>query len=293
MGAWGSGLYANDTTCDVRDTYIEYLQEGLDNQAAYERILEEMRDYINSDDEAPFFWYALAETQWKTGRLMPEVRDTALNWIERGGGLDLWQDNFRKGIGWKKTLEKLKQKLESPAPKEKVIRKPKVVDQNPWNLYDMYAYQFPLDKPDCAHLAGKYIVLQKMGEGTDYTPGIKMRIQAYDKLFDTCPTLSDLDGVRLLPFDSYKRLNNPGGRGAGLELCMSRLFCFNRMQEYPDSQLFFIGNRPSPFNTVLLRDKYDLLDWTRIHIWLPSYYTQWHGVKYEDLGNGIYRYIDP
>lgn len=25
MGAWGSGLYADDSTCDVRDSYIRYL----------------------------------------------------------------------------------------------------------------------------------------------------------------------------------------------------------------------------------------------------------------------------
>lgn len=32
MGAWGSSLYANDTTCDVRDTYMNFLQEQLSDE---------------------------------------------------------------------------------------------------------------------------------------------------------------------------------------------------------------------------------------------------------------------
>lgn len=66
MGTWGTALYANDTSCDVRDTYMKLLQEQLSNEEAYEKILDEYREYIG-DEEEPLFWYALAETQWQTG----------------------------------------------------------------------------------------------------------------------------------------------------------------------------------------------------------------------------------
>lgn len=28
MGAWGTGLFDDDTTCDVKDQFIDYLDEG-------------------------------------------------------------------------------------------------------------------------------------------------------------------------------------------------------------------------------------------------------------------------
>ncbi|MEA4833167.1 MAG: hypothetical protein VB118_11205, partial [Oscillospiraceae bacterium] len=64
MGTWGAGLYANDSTCDVRDSYIKYLQDGLSNSEAYEKTLKDYEELIGDQDE-PFLWFALAETQWK------------------------------------------------------------------------------------------------------------------------------------------------------------------------------------------------------------------------------------
>ena len=113
MGAWGTGLYANDTTCDVRSTYMDFLQEQLSNQEAYEKTYEMYKDCIGDIDEEPLFWFALAETQWKVGRLMPEVKVKALEWIEKEGGVLLWEDSPVGSSGWKKTLEKLKATLET------------------------------------------------------------------------------------------------------------------------------------------------------------------------------------
>ena len=293
MGVWGSGLYANDTSCDVRDTYLDFLQDGFSDSDAYEKTLAELGECLEDEDEAPLFWYALAETQWKVGRLTPDVRAKALEWIDHSGGLNLWQESATKGAGWLKTLAKLKEKLESPMPKRKAIRKPQVVDENFWELNDLYAYQFPFDDPRCAHLAGKYIVFQKMGEGVKHSPGTKMRVHIYNRLFDSLPVTEDLDGVRLLPLDLYDRLNNPGGRSAGLNLCMSTMLLRRRLKEYPESQFTFIGNRPGPINIPARRDRYAALSWEFILKWLPRYYDEWHDVEYEDLGNGTFQYIDP
>ena len=87
MGAWGTSLYANDSTCDVRGTYTKLLENQVGSQEAYEKTLEEYKEYIGDQDE-PLFWYALAETQWRVGRLMPEVKEKALHWIENDGGME-------------------------------------------------------------------------------------------------------------------------------------------------------------------------------------------------------------
>ena len=54
MGAWGATLYANDTACDVRDTYLGFLREQLSNDEAYQNVLNEFRDYAGSDEEPLF-----------------------------------------------------------------------------------------------------------------------------------------------------------------------------------------------------------------------------------------------
>ena len=96
MGYWGSGLYANDTGMDVRDTYMDLLQDGMDDETAWNTMLKKFSEYINTDEEA-LFWYAAADTQWRLGRLRPEVRDKAMMWLARQGGLELWADSTSKG----------------------------------------------------------------------------------------------------------------------------------------------------------------------------------------------------
>jgi len=42
-----------------------------------------------------------------------------LEWIEKDGRVSLWEDSGANSAGWKKTLAKLKGKLESPMRSEK------------------------------------------------------------------------------------------------------------------------------------------------------------------------------
>ncbi len=205
MGAWGSGLYANDSTCDVRDAYEKFLRDGLDNAAAYEKTLEACREYLE-DDEEPSFWFALADTQWRLGRLLPEVKAKALEWIEKDGGLDLWEESANKGAGWKKTLQTLKNRLESPAPPEKKFGKRRIIDMNIWNLNDIYAYRLNGKLAAENNMLGKYMLIQKVGDGKVWMPSgdqPTMLLLIYDKIFDKLPILDNLElnSMRILPMD--------------------------------------------------------------------------------------------
>jgi hypothetical protein len=196
MGTWGAGLYASDCTCDVKDTYMECLQEQLSNEEAYEKTIEVHDEYIGDEDE-PLLWYALADTQWRLGHLMPEVKKKALDWVDQVGGIENWKESKNRGIGWKKTLEKLKKQLNSPMPREKTVKKPVEFIHNPWNIGDVYAYQFHSKWSIEMDFFGKYILLQKTGDGKWYDEWILSKIQVFDKVFDQLPSLSDLDGVRI------------------------------------------------------------------------------------------------
>jgi len=279
MGAWGSSLYANDTTSDVRDTYIDFLKDQLNNQEAYDKTIEQCSDYMNNPDESPLFWYALADTQWQIGRLMPDVKGKAIEWIKKGGGLELWEENRSGSSGWQKTLDKLLERLETEQRKEKKI--PKRVDQNLWNIGDMYAYQFHTDESKKYEVFGKYMVLQKMAED-DFSPkGDKiMRVHLFDRLFDKIPTIDEVKDVRLLPLDFPASTRN---------LYMSTWMMLDRKREYPDKYLTFICSILPPSNKAKGHNLYSHARWNSIESW-GMYFQRWQGIEYETIEEGIFRY---
>ena len=38
MGTWGTGLWSDDTTEEVRDEYLDYLRRGVESRAAVEML---------------------------------------------------------------------------------------------------------------------------------------------------------------------------------------------------------------------------------------------------------------
>src|SRR4029453_3139381 len=62
MGAWGPGIFSSDTACDVRMAYRLALEDGLDDQAAQQQILDEFAEILNDDTwhDGPLVWLALA-----------------------------------------------------------------------------------------------------------------------------------------------------------------------------------------------------------------------------------------
>ena len=284
MGFWGSSLYANDTTSDVRDSYMNYLMNQLSDQEAYEKILNEYADCFKDEDEGPLAWYALAETQWKVGRLLPEVKEKALYWIEHNGGLELWLDTPSKGKGWLKTLDKLREKLNSPMPKRKNVRRPEPVNNNLWEINDIYAYQFHEKWSEECGLSGKYIAIQKIGEGIPwFEHDMYMRIQVFDKVFDEIPTLEELKGVRLLPIDDPKRTNY-----AKEPIQMSAYSGVYKKSWYPKKYLTYLGNCKIIENTVACEQR---MGWAIVERSVIRDHLQWQGIEYETIGEGVYHYL--
>lgn len=287
MGTWGASLYANDCTCDVRDTYMKFLQEQLSNNA-YQKTIEMHREYIGSEEE-PLLWYALADTQWRMGHLMPEVKEKALVWIEITGGISLWNESRSGGSGWKKTLDKLKRQLESPMPPEKINKKPVEFVRNPWNINDVYAYQLNGEKAGEYGLLGKYVLLQKIGD-VDWVDGqVQSRVHVFDKIFNQLPAIDDIDGVRILPLvppenykPEYKELWDP-------MQCMNAMMCLYKKSDYQAKYFTFIGNKIGPVNKVI-SSPYSHLDWKSICDWLVYYHQSWKNRDYVTIGEGQYSY---
>ena len=315
MGAWGTTLYANDTTCDVRDTYMDFLQKQLNNQEAYEEILETYHELIG-DEEEPLFWYALADTQWRVGRLMPEVKAKALEWIDKKGGLSLWKESKSGSDGWEKTLEKLHVKLETEQPKEKRFHKRVIPFQNPWSMNDIYTYRIHRERgpEEKRTMHGKYILIQKIGESNSiYSPDIIMRVQVYDRVFDNMPTIDDaldtISNYRLLPLsnphnqiDRYKRRlqGKPDPSFANEPICRydpvmmsARMDQYYKDLSYPKDELTFICTAEGLPNVQYERTDGDAdgyFMWHDFHDQVAWLFSLWQGIEYDVIGDDTFEY---
>lgn len=173
MGAWGTGLYQDDVAEDIKTDYINFLKEGKTNQEAYDKLIEDNQMIINDFEDGPVFWFALADTQWKLGRLMPYVKEQALKHLDEGTDLLKWEEWGNPFLKRRiKVLDELKNRLVSAMPAEKKVPLFKYYKCN-WNIGDVYAYRLESDYAKLHNLYGHYLIIYKFDEyrqkkGNDY-----------------------------------------------------------------------------------------------------------------------------
>src|SRR4051812_2510024 len=116
MGAWGTGIFDNDTTCDVRDDFYELLEEGLTVQKATKEVVNNHLEDLNDEDDLEvisWIYTGLAAAQLEKDLLQEEVRVKTIELIDRGADLELWaedgeDEDFEER---KKVLNEFKTKL--------------------------------------------------------------------------------------------------------------------------------------------------------------------------------------
>lgn len=162
MGAWGTGLYQDDVTCDIRDDYLNRLRIGYSNVEATKEVIERNIDFIDDEEDGPLFWFALADTQWKYRRLLPEVKKQAIKHIEEGKNLERWEENKSQYKKRKEVLEDLKKKLSSKQPTEKKV-KMIALSKPIWDVGDVLLYQIKSDKVKDNKWYKGYVILRVIG----------------------------------------------------------------------------------------------------------------------------------
>jgi hypothetical protein len=122
MGAWGTGLFSNDTSCEVREDFRELIADGVSAAEATDRLIAsyEMRLPPDADpDMSVDFWLALAVTQHRLGRLLPEVREAAFAAAVDPRELARWEPRDRRKR--QAALDKAVQSLQRPQPAAKPL----------------------------------------------------------------------------------------------------------------------------------------------------------------------------
>lgn len=121
MGIWGTAIFSDDEACDVRDTYRDLLGDGVADDDAERRVLDEFRD--QDGDIGPVVWLALAATQSKVGRLTPATRERALDVIDGGADLAAWADSPPADRRRREAaVARLRAQLVGPQPERRKVR---------------------------------------------------------------------------------------------------------------------------------------------------------------------------
>ena len=113
MGNWGPGLYQNDITQDVKDDFEESHRAGKPVSEITAKLMADYEDIMGDPAEEPLFWFALADTQWRLGVLLPTVKEKALEWLDKGCACPPIQKiGFSDEAQWNQTLMQLKKEMQ-------------------------------------------------------------------------------------------------------------------------------------------------------------------------------------
>lgn len=122
MGAWGPGIFSDDLACDVRSDYRDLLEDRVPDDEATQRVIA---TYLGLDaDEMPVMWLALAAAQSQAGRLDHEVKARALEVMDTGQGLQVWEEAGPRELAARTAaLERLRGQLTGPQPARRTVRR--------------------------------------------------------------------------------------------------------------------------------------------------------------------------
>lgn len=289
MGAWGPGIYQNDVAEDIKSEYIDLLHKGKTKEEASDEVIWNNEDYLYDEDDAIPMILALADTEWKYGKLIDRVKEKALFIINTGRGLKVWEENPKYLKKRKEVLQKLKEKLESPQPPEKQI-KPVRLYKCEWKMKDAYAYKMESDLAKEKGLYGKYIIFIKVGERIWYPghiiPIVWAKLTNSGQLPTTEEELNKLEFVQISSDDyislfSHLHLESHNKNRKNIE---SLKYSINKNYELPvyrtelistskriiPKKLIYLGNFPN-----IIQPKYEFLLMDKI-----SYYSMtWKNVE--------------
>lgn len=185
MGVWGTGIFQDDTACDIRDEYKQLLGDRLSAPEAKARILEVYKSSFADADDSNVAWLALAAVQWQVGRLDDDTLQRALAVIDSGANLVRWSADPKDRDRRKAALEKLRAQISSPQPAEKRIRK-EVRCECHWKIGELISYQL---------LSGKLAIFRVISHHTD-KGGTYPVCELLDWVGDEVPST---DALRALP----------------------------------------------------------------------------------------------
>lgn len=250
MASWGPKLYQDDIAEDIRDYYKDQLKRGKTNEEVTKELIEDNEDIIQDEDEAPVFWFSLADSQWNLGRLLPFVKEKAIYYLKEKSNLKRWEKEAMNKKEYKireRVLDELEQKLESPMPPEKKISQYKLYKCE-WNIGDIFVYKLESDYAKEVGLSDKYLIIRKVDEYVWWpghtVPIIYVQITKDEKIPDSKEEILELEYIKVFKTE-------------GISGYLIKMISTSK-RIIPNKKLIFIGNYadiPRPKEEYIPEDK--------------------------------------
>ena len=122
MSVWGPGIFESDIAADIRDVYRELLLDGMDDDQAASRVLEDFADALADPDDGGSFVIALAVTMHKVGRARDDITARAIAAIDAGP--EAWWAETKAKRAREKVLTNARELLTGPQPPRRRLRRP-------------------------------------------------------------------------------------------------------------------------------------------------------------------------
>ena len=149
--------YGSDLGKDVRIQYIDALRRGKDSTEATNQLIADYEPSLFDEEDAPRFWFALADVQWNLGRLEETVKHHALVYIEKELECAKLPTSDAVCIDIPiNVLTMLKQKLSSPQPPQKKIKQYRLYHTD-WKKGDVFAYCLNCADTDYPDFHNRYV----------------------------------------------------------------------------------------------------------------------------------------
>ena len=280
MGSWGPKLYQDDLAEDIKDYYKDQLHRGKTGSEITQDIIRQNEFELSDEDEAPVFWFALADTQWKLGRLEDFVKENALYHIKDGSNLRRWQEEDPKAAKVRaKVLLELKDRLLTPQPAEKKVSQYRLY-QCEWEVGDVYAYRFNSEESKDKGFYNKYMYFVKVGEAKWHPGHVVPLVYFYKRLDDEPTDIESLKGSEYL-IQGYRPTayeNSPNKKRLYLSILIN-----TSKRIIPQNQLTYLGKIEDVkrIENENLNPSFD--EWKRFESYMIKQYTAWKDTTIKPL----------
>ncbi len=209
MGIWGTNIYQNDISLDVKDDAVKLFQKGKNADEITQELLKEWDCIIGDADKEPLFWFALSDTLWKRGIMTEYVKNQALNCIDMGADIKRWESIDPKlAIKRQKAIDLLKERILSPQPPEKKPRIEKLYKCE-WNIGDVFAYKMESELAKEKGYYGRYLLIRKVDEGIWYPghiiPIVYVKMTKDEELPQTVEEYDELEYIQVWSYKYEQR----------------------------------------------------------------------------------------
>jgi len=117
---------------------MDQLHRGKDTKEITNALLDLFKELQSDEQEHQNFWCALADVQWRMGRLLPDVKANAMSSLNPKEFLLDWQFSSAKNKqSREKILQELRERLSSPQPEEKKVSTYRLF-HCPWKPGDVF-----------------------------------------------------------------------------------------------------------------------------------------------------------